>query len=196
MSVDVNSYFRGLRSFLNTKTYEVLKRDGGRIVLEEKIFLAGGAERKEKVRLGYNGEVIVIRLDQKQPQQPLFHFLEDDSKPWAKRCDFVIFHLSDKKVNVYCIEFKSASIPDGVVEQLTVSEAWCKSLHEIINLYTGKKKRMHLRKYVFTCMDTPDRYLDANGYLKRDHSIRHYHYDSLKSFTLEMLNNDCPVIIG
>ena len=195
MAVDVNSYFRGLHSFLNTNAYEELKRDNGRIVLEEKIFLAGGIERKEKVRLGFNGEVIVIRLDQKQPN-PLFHFLQEDSKPWAKRCDFVIFHLLKRKLSIHCIEFKSASIPDGLVGQLSASEAWCKSLHEIINLYTGQKKRMYLKKYVFTCMDDPSRYLDENGYLRRDHSIRHYHYDELKNYTLEMLENDCPVIVG
>lgn len=195
MAIDVNSYFRGLRSFLNTKGYEVLARDNGRIVLEEKIFFSGGAERKEKIRLGFAGEVIVIRLDQKPPK-PLFHFLVDDSKPWAKRCDFVIFHLLNKKLSIHCIEFKSASIPDGLVDQLNASEAWCKSLHEIINLYTGQKKRMHLKKYVFTCMDDPKRYLDGNGYLKRDHSIRHYHYNDLKNYTLEMLENSCPVIVG
>lgn len=195
MAIDANTYFRGLRSFLNTNTYEVLKRDNGRIVLEEKIYLAGGKERKEKVRLGYDGEVIVIRLGQKH-HNPLFHFLEEDSKPWAKRCDFVIFHLLKKKLTIHCIEFKSASIPDGLVDQLKASEAWCKSLHGIINLYTGQKKRMHLKKYVFTCMDNPDRYLDENGYLRRDHSIRHYHYDELKGHTLEMLENDCPVFVG
>ena len=195
MTIDVNSYFRGLRSFLNTNAYEVLARDNGRIVLEEKIFLAGGMERKEKVRLGFDGEVIVIRLDQKQPK-PLFHFLEDDSKPWAKRCDFVIFHLLNKKLSIHCIEFKSASIPDGVADQLNASEAWCKSLHEIINLYTGQKKRMHLKKYVFTCMDDPGRFVNVNGYLRRDHSIRHYHYNELTGLTLEMLKNDCPVIVG
>ena len=195
MAIDVNSYFRGLRSFLNTNAYEVHARDNGRIVLEEKIFLAGGAERKEKVRLGFDGEVIVIRLDQKQPR-PLFHFLEDDSKPWAKRCDFVIFQLLKKKLNIHCIEFKSASIPDGVVDQLNASEAWCKSLHQIINLYTGQKRRMHLKKYVFTCMDDPSRFLDENGYLRRDHSIRHYHYDDLKGLSLETLENACPVFVG
>ncbi len=97
---------------------------------------------------------------------------------------------------IHCIEFKSASIPDGLVDQLKASEAWCKSLHEIINLYTGQKKKMYLKKYVFTCMDDPGKYLDDDGYLKRDHSIKHYHYDDLKSHTLEMLENECPVIVG
>ncbi len=195
MSTDVNTYFRGLRSFLNTDIYEITKRDNGRIVLEEKIYLAGNIERNEKVRFSYSGDVIVIRLDQKS-NDPLFHFLENDSKPWAKKCDFVIFHLSNTKVDIHCIEFKSASMPEGLVDQLNASEAWCKSLHEIINLYTGYKKRMQLRKYVFTCMDDPSKYLDDNGYLLRDHSIKHYNYSELTSMSLEMLENQCPVLVG
>lgn len=65
MAVDANTYFRGLRSCLNTGYYEVTRRDNGRIVLEEKIFLSGGAERKQKVCLGFSGDAIAIRLDKK-----------------------------------------------------------------------------------------------------------------------------------
>jgi len=46
MAVDANKYFRGLRSYLNTNAYEITKRDNERLVLEEKIFLAGDEERK------------------------------------------------------------------------------------------------------------------------------------------------------
>ena len=126
MAVDANKYFRGLRSYLNTNTYEVTKRDNGRIVLEEKIFMEGVTERKQKVRLGYYGEVIAILLDKKNQRghsDPLFHFLEDDARPWSKRCDYVIFQLLNKRINVYCIEFKSASLPESLVDQLDASEA-------------------------------------------------------------------------
>lgn len=126
MAVDANKYFRGLRSYLNTNTYEVTKRDNGRIVLEEKIFMEGVTERKQKVRLGYSGEVIAIQLDKKNQRgnsDPLFHFLEDDARPWSKRCDYVIFQLLNKRINVYCIEFKSASLPESLVDQLDASEA-------------------------------------------------------------------------
>lgn len=199
MAVEVSSYFRGLRSYLNTNTYEVTKRDSNRIVLEEKIFLKGGKERKEKVRLGFSGEVIVIQLDKKNRKgnsDPLFHFFVDTAKPWAKRCDYVIFQLFKRKITVYCIEFKSSTLPDSLVDQLKSSEAWCKSVHSIINLYTGDKKRLHLKKFVFSCMDDSSRFVDNDGYLNRDHTIKHYHYDDLKSIKLEELDNQCPILIG
>jgi hypothetical protein len=199
VAVDANKYFRGLRAYLNTNTYEVAKRDNERIVLEEKIFMQGGAERKQKVRLGYSGEVIVIQLDKKNQRgnsDPLFHFFDDDARPWSKRCDYVIFQLLDKKITVYCIEFKSASLPESLVDQLNASEAWCKAVHSIINLYTGEKKRLNLKKFVFSCMDDPSRFVDQEGYLNRDHSIKHYHYDDLNSMSVEELENECPVLVG
>lgn len=188
-----------MRAYLNTNTYEVTKRDNDRIVLEEKIFMQGGTERKQKVRLGYSGEVIVIQLDKKNQRgnsDPLFHFFDDDARPWSKRCDYVIFQLLDRKITVYCIEFKSASLPESLVDQLVASEAWCKSVHSIINLYTGEKKRLNLKKFVFSCMDDPSRFIDQEGYLNRDHSIRHYHYDDLNNMSVEELENECPVLVG
>lgn len=199
MAVDANKYFRGLRAYLNTNTYEVTKRDNDRIVLEEKIFMQGGAERKQKVRLGYSGEVIVIQLDKKNQRgnsDPLFHFFDDDARPWSKRCDYVVFQLLDRKITVYCIEFKSASLPESLVDQLSSSEAWCKAVHSIINLYTGEKKRLNLKKFVFSCMDDPSRFVDQEGYLNRDHSIKHYHYDDLNNMSVEELENECPVLVG
>jgi hypothetical protein len=199
VAVDANKYFRGLRAYLNTKTYEVTKRDNGRIVLEEKIFMQGGAERKQKVKLGYSGEVIVIQLDKKNQRgksDPLFHFFDDEARPWSKRCDYVIFQLLDRKITVYCIEFKSASLPESLVDQLNASEAWCKAVHSIINLYTGEKKRLNLKKFVFSCMDDPSRFVDQEGYLNRDHSIKHYYYDDLNNMSVEDLENECRVLVG
>lgn len=199
MAVDANKYFRGLRSYLNTNTYEVTKRDNGRIVLEEKIFMKGGSERKQKVRLGYSGEVIVIQLDKKNKNgssDPLFHFFDDDARPWSKRCDYVIFQLLKNKINVYCIEFKSASLPESLVDQLSSSETWCRSVHNIINLYTGEKKRLNLKKFVFSSMEDPSRFVGDDGYLNRDHTIRHYNYDDLSSIKIEELVNECPVLVG
>ncbi len=185
---------------MNTSTYEVTKRDNNRIVLEEKIFLSGGKEKKQKVSLGYSGEVIVIRLDKKNPKgnsDPLFHFFEDDAKPWAQRCDFVIFQLKNRSIHVYCLEFKSASLPNGLVDQLNASEAWCRAVHSIINLYTGEKKRLNLTKFVFLCTPDPIVYLDDDdGYIQRDHTIKHYDYNELKSMTLDDLENQCKVLVG
>ncbi len=193
MSINSEGYFNCLRSYLNTNNYEVTKRDSGRIVLEEKVYWPGEPDpRNQKVRLGYSGDVIVIRLDiknQRGNSDPLFHFLEDEAKPWAKRCDFVIFQHVNNRINIYCIEFKSAKFQDSAVDQLNASVSWCRALHSIIKLYTSKAKRLSLRKYVFTCMNDPSPYVDAGGYLKRDHSIRHFHYDDLTAITLEELEN-------
>lgn len=197
--MDANKYFRGLRSYLNTNTYEVTKRDNERIVLEEKIFMKSGVERKQKVRLGYSGEVIALQLDKKNQRgnsDPLFHFFDDEARPWSKRCDYVIFQLINRKINVYCIEFKSSTLPESLVDQLKSSEAWCKTVHSIISLYTGEKKRLILKKFVFSCMDDPSRFVDDDGYMNRDHSIRHYHYDDLSNIKLEDLINECPVLVG
>lgn len=197
MAVDANKYFRGLRAYLNKKDYEVSKRESGRIVLEEKIFFSG-SEKMQTVRLGFEGDVIVIRLDKKNNKgtsDPLFHFFDDNAKPWSKRCDFVVFQLLNNRIGIYCIEFKSSTLPDGLVDQLKASEAWCKAVHGVINLYTGEKKQLRLKKFVFSCMDDPSRFVDDEGYIMRDHSIRHYHYDDLLSIKLEELENACPVLI-
>ncbi|MEZ9764338.1 hypothetical protein AB4278_15720 [Vibrio splendidus] len=199
MAVDANKYFRGLRSYLNTNAYEITKRDTGRLILEEKVFFAGGKERKQKVRLPFSGEVIALKLDRKNQNgntDPLFHFLEDDARPWSKRCDFVIFQLYRNKLSVYCIEFKSSTLPDSLVDQLASTESWCRAVQSIINLYTNEKKRLHLKKFVFSCMDDPSRFVDEEGYIKRDHSVRHYHYDDLSGLKLEELDNQCPVLVG
>lgn len=193
MPINAEGYFNCLKSYLDTNNYEVTKRDNGRIVLEEKVYWPGETiPRNQKVRLAYSGDVIVIRLDKKNQRgnsDPLFHFLEDEAKPWAKRCDFVLFQFVNNRLNIYCIEFKSASFHESSVEQLNAGEAWCRALHSIIKLYTTKAKRLSLRKYVFTCMEDPSSYVDAAGYLKRDHSIRHFHYDDLTALTLDELEN-------
>ena len=193
MPINAEGYFNCLKSYLNTTTYEVTKRDNNRIVLEENVYWPGETSpRKQKVRLGYGGDAIVIRLDKKNQRgnsDPLFHFLEDEAKPWAKRCDFIVFQFVSNRLNIYCIEFKSATFQESAVDQLNAGEAWCRALHSIIKLYTSKAKRLNLRKYVFTCMEDLTSYVDEGGYLKRDHSIRHFHYDDLSSLTLDDLEN-------
>ena len=41
MSLNAQGYFNALRSYLNTAHYEVTETDGGRIVLKDKVFVAG-----------------------------------------------------------------------------------------------------------------------------------------------------------
>ena len=127
---------------------------------------------------------------------PLY-FLDNNSKPWAKRCDFVIFHLHRNQIAAICIEFKSASLPDSLVDQMNAGAAWCRSLHSIIKHYTNKTKRIRITKFVLSCHENPDVFLDDdNKYLLRDHTIRHYHYDDIDGISLDNMDNRHIETIG
>lgn len=185
---------------MNSSEYEILKRDSGRIILEEKIHGRNGDKpQKYTVRFHYEGEVIVFKFDRKNPKgnsDPLYHFLKDDSKPWAKRCDFIVFQLKKERIWVFLIEFKSGTLPDGLVEQLKSSENWCRSLYSIIRHYTGHEKKLFLKKFVFSDVEDPNPYVDKNGYLIRDHSVRHYRYEILKTMSLDDLEHDNVITVG
>ena len=196
MPLNAQGYFNALRSYLNTAHYEVTETDGGRIVLKDKIYPPGSQTAiEQKVRLVVTGEAIVINLDKKisrnsNQSHPLFHFLDDNAKPWSKRCDFVVFHRLRERINVHCLEFKSGTFPDSLVDQLEASENWCRALHSTIKHYTGDAKRLHLTKFVLSCHPNPAAYLDPAGkYLQRDHSIRHYLYQDIDGLFLDALDN-------
>lgn len=195
MSINAQGYFNALRSYLNTAHYEVTEVDVGRAVLKDNIYPPNSKMPVEqRVRLNVPGDALVINLDKKLPRKnfsaPLFHFLDDNAKPWSKRCDFVIFHLYRQRLSVFCIEFKSATLPDSLIDQLKAGEAWCRALHSIIKLYTTEAKRLYLTKYVLSCHPNPAPYLDAEGkYLQRDHSVRHYLYGDIDGMSLDALDN-------
>ena len=112
MAITTQSYFEALRDFLNTNHYQVTTVENEKVVIKDKVYFPDGKQRDRKIRLEVPGEAIVINLDKKNNRgnsDPLFHFLDDQSKPWAKRCDFVIFHLHRKQIWAICIEFKSVS---------------------------------------------------------------------------------------
>lgn len=199
MPLNAQGYFNALRSYLNTGHYEVTETDaGGRIVMKEKVFVGGSPKPVEyRVRLAVTGEALVINLDRKEDtgknkgkSLPLFHFLNDNAKPWSKRCDFVVFHRVRKRINAHCFEFKSATFPEGLVDQLEASEAWCRALRSTIKHYTGDAKPLYLTKFVLSCHPNPAPYLDTAGkYLQRDHSIRHYLYQDIDGLSLDALDN-------
>lgn len=196
MSLNAQGYFNALRSYLNTAHYEVRETDGSRIVLREKIYPPNSQiEVDQRVRLSVTGETLVINLDKKisrskNQSNPLFHFLDDNAKPWSKRCDYVVFHRIRERLNVHCIEFKSASIPGSSVDQLKASESWCRALHSTIKHYTGKARKLHLTKFVLSCHTKPAPYLDSAGkYLLSDPSIRHYLYQDIDGLALDGLDN-------
>lgn len=194
MPLNAQGYFNALRSYLNVGHYEVTEVDAERVVLKDKIYPPNSKTPVEqRVRLCVPGEALVINLDKKNRygnSDPLFHFLDDNAKPWSKRCDYVIFHLYRDRLSAFCIEFKSATLPDSLVDQLKASESWCRALHSIIKVYTTKARRLYLTKYVLSCHPNPAPYLDAAGkYLQRDHSIRHYLYSDIDGMSLDALEN-------
>ncbi len=169
--------------------------------MKEKIYPTGSQKAVlQKVRLVVPGEAIVINLDKKNNKgnsDPLFHFLDDNAKPWSKRCDYVVFHRVRERLNIHCFEFKSATLPDSLVDQLRASEAWCRALHSTIKHYTGSAKRLHLTKFVLSCHPNAAAYLDQAGkYLQRDHTIRHYLYQDIDGLSLDTLDNTNVEAIG
>lgn len=200
MAITPESYFNALRDYLNTQHYAVTEVENDRIVVKDKVYLPGYTTPSvRKVRLQVSGEALVINLDKKirGNSKPLFHFLDNEAKPWAKRCDFVIFHLHRKRISAICIEFKSGSFPDSLADQMNAGAAWCRSLHSVIKHYTNITKRMRITKFVLSCHQNPDAFLDdENKYLRRDHTIRHYLYDDIDGMLLDELENTHVETIG
>jgi len=194
MALNSQGYFNCLKSYLNTKYYGAPQSGTTEIVLKEKVFGQSGRKPMEyKVSLQTATETLVVKLDSKNSKgasMPLFHFLDDNAKPWCKRCDFVVFNLRKHKLYVYCIEFKSESIPHDVPDQLKASVDWLKSLHATINAYTTKRSTIQVTKYVLSSHPDPSMYLDGEGkYLQRDHTIRHYRYADVDGMALADLEN-------
>jgi hypothetical protein len=107
----------------------------------------------------------------------LFHFLDNTAKPWSKRCDFVIFYVRGQRFCTDCIEFKSKSLTaEKIVPQLKAGACWVHSLKRTIERYTGDKRKIHLRKFVFAGNDNPDACLEPNRQLPADPSVRYYHF--------------------
>jgi len=195
MAISADGYLNHLQTYLNTAAYgktcnpsEMDYSVNNKLVLSEKI---EGTRKRRKVELLFDGKAIAIKLD--CGADPLFHFLDNDGHPWAKRCDFIIFQSVRNSIKAHCIEFKEAAtnIPVGSVYlQLKAAEAWCRSLSTIINAYVGQTKPINLSKYIFTACTNPDRFLcENNEYLRQHPSIRHYHFDQIDGQNLSFLEN-------
>ncbi|WP_433968290.1 hypothetical protein [Tunturiibacter gelidiferens] len=193
MALNAQGYFNCLKSYLNTNHYGEPQAGQDEIVLREKGYGENGSKPIEyKVRLQTAGEVLVIRLDSKKngSSPPLFHFLDDNAKPWSKRCDFVVFNLREGKLFTYCLEFKSESIPQDVPAQLQASVDWLKALHATVNAYTAKRSKLQVTRYVLSNHPDASPYLDVERkYLQRDHTIRHYRYSDVNGMSLADLEN-------
>ena len=114
MSLDATTYFQHLKAYVNHK-YIVHEGNGGVVILTEKYFPEGANRaRTRKISLGLSGLGMAFKLDhdqvelqRKKLKPALFHFLDDNAKPWSRRCDFVIFRIQGRAFMADCIEFKS-----------------------------------------------------------------------------------------
>jgi hypothetical protein len=192
MSLAAASYFDHLRAYI-AQTYIVDDGSSGAVALKEKYFPDGSSKKTTRtVILPFKGKAFAIKLDGRK--EALFHFLDDNGKQWSKRCDFIVFQCRSNNVNAFLFEFKSKSLEaQSIIDQLKAGVSWCASLRRVIHQYTGDDRSIRIRKFVFTENDNPGPYLDPSAkYLARDPSIRHYHYDHLKTLTLDTLEN-CSV---
>ncbi len=191
MAITAKNYFDSLHNYINKK-YIVVNINYGKIRLEENYGLVAGKKPLIRtVNLKYRGDAFTVKLDGED--DPLFHFLKDKGHPWSKRCDFVIFHRSGQKINVYCIEFKSNFLNYAKFNaQLEASVAWCASLNRIIRSYTQERKKINIQKFVFSSNLNPGKFLSLDGkYIQQNPSIRFYHYGDVEGIALEDLENSC-----
>ena len=204
MTLDAPTYFGHLRAYVNDH-YVMHDGDGGEVVLREKYFPPPQATRAEtrKLRLLLSGPGLAFKLDndqiqlsKKKSKPPLFHFLNDNAKPWSKRCDFVIFYVNRRAFFADCIEFKSDSIAGiAVREQLPAGACWVKSLKKAIEHYTEDTRKIRVRKFLFGDKEDAGAYLDSNRQLNADPSIRYYHFDEVQGQPVAALQNASVQVI-
>ncbi len=197
MTLAANTYFEHLKAYVNAD-YVMHDGAGGKVVLTEKYFRPEDVKPQErKIELLLPGSGMAFKLDhddfdmqKKKSKPPLFHFLDDNAKPWSKRCDFVIFYVNGRAFHADCIEFKSKSLTaEKIVPQLRAGMCWVTSLKRTIDQYTGDTRKIRLRKFVFADNENPGAYLDPNRQLNADPSIRYYHFDEVNGLSLAALHN-------
>ncbi|WP_204934386.1 hypothetical protein [Roseibium sediminis] len=173
-----------------------------KVILSEKYFRPEDTKpQTRKIELLLPGSGMAFKLDHdefetsnRKLKPALFHFLDDNAKPWSKRCDFVVFYVNGRAFHADCIEFKSKSLnADKIVPQLKAGACWVGTLKRTIEHYTGDKRRFKLRKFVFGENENPNAYLDANRQLNADPSVRYYHFDEVNGQPLASLQNSSVV---
>jgi len=201
MALTIEAYFDHLKACIHPE-YLLDPRARDRLTLKER---GEGGVIVQEVEFSYEGDAFAINLDLPSPQLTkadrkkgekaapprLFRFLDDEAKPWGKKCDFVVFHRLPVGIYAYLIEFKSNGIDGGQIKaQIDSSMNWLRSLQRIVEHYYGHSCKLSVQKFVFSSNTNPTQYLDRSGkYLKADPAIRFYHYDDLKTLSLGDLEN-------
>lgn len=197
MTLAAVTYFEHLKAYVNSD-YVLHNGADGKVILTETYFRPEGVKPQErKIELLLPGPGMAFKLDlddfdtaKKKSKPALFHFLDNNAKPWSKRCDFVIFYVNGRAFHADCIEFKSKSLTaEKIVPQLKAGMCWVTSLKRTVEQYTGDSRRIRLRKFVFAENDSPGAYLDANRQLNADPSIRYYHFNEVNGQALAALLN-------
>lgn len=196
MTLAADVYLEHLRAYVNSD-YVMHNGVDGKVVLAEKYFLDGEVKaRKREIELLLPGPGMAFKLDHefggrgKKVKPPLFHFLDDNGKPWSKRCDFVVFYVYRRHLIADCIEFKSGSIAGASIrEQLQAGCHWVKSLKRTIEHYTSDTRKIKVRKFVFGDKADPAAYVDANGQLNADPSVRYFRFDEVNGQSIAALHN-------
>lgn len=197
MTLAAGTYLEHLKAYVNNE-YVMHDGTGGKVVLTEKYFRPEDVKPQvRKVELLLPGPGMAFKLDHddfeisnRKSKPALFHFLDDNAKPWSKRCDFVIFYVNRRAFHADCIEFKSKSLSaDKIVPQLKAGKCWVSSLKRTIEHYTGDNRRIRLRKFVFAENSNPAPYVDENRQLNADPSVRYYHFDDVNGQPLADLEN-------
>lgn len=202
MPLTTDAYFDHMKACIHP---EYLEGTGDHETLTLKERMEGGKIVRE-VTFSFEGDAFCVNLDlpppalrkaeRKRGEKPapprLFRFLDDEAKPWAKKCDFIIFHRLPVGIYAYLIEFKSNGIDgQGIKAQLDSSMNWLRSLQKIVEHYYGESCKLSVQKYVFSSNTNPSQYLDRAGkYLKADPAIRFYHYDEVAELQLGDLENN------
>lgn len=197
MTLAAGTYFEHLKAYVNSE-YVIHDGAGGSVVLTEKYFRPEDVKpQTRRIELLLPGAGMAFKLDhddfdtqKRKSKPPLFHFLDDTSKPWSRRCDFVIFYVNGRTFHADCIEFKSKSLTaEKIVPKLKAGLCWVATLKRTIEHYTGDSRRIRLRKFVFAANENPDAYLEPNRQLRADPSVRYYHFDEVNGQSLSALQN-------
>jgi len=199
MASKTDAYFSHIKECIHP---HYLQDAGDKPPLRLKERMEGGKVVRE-MSFNFQGAAFCVNLDlpppqrkkgdKKDPQSPrLFRFLEDEARPWAKKCDFVVFHRLPGGIYAYLIEFKSNNIDGpGIKAQLDSGLAWLRSLKKVIEHYGGQKRPLKAQRFVFSTNTNAGTFLDADGkYLTVDPSIRFYRYDDVAGLSLGELENN------
>ncbi|WP_323810405.1 hypothetical protein [Sphingobium baderi] len=189
------AFFDLMRNVLTAQYLRVNDRSTSRerVNLRERVRLEDGKRKEYTVRMPFEGDAFTVKLDiNGGSNPPLYHFLmENDGRPWAKRCDFVVFHRLPSAIYCYLFEFKSNYINAvDIAAQLDSGVGWLNSFHRILHNYTSETFPLAVQKFALTANRDLGPFVDETGkYLKHDPTVRLYHYQELTDLNLADLEN-------